>query len=77
MDIAYDVATGGHVALVWLRLGDVDNAIEQVRFAMLAAEVLGCVSLCLGWMRLSTDSAEDVIVVREMGLAVLAAVDTR
>jgi hypothetical protein len=47
VDIAYDVATGGHVALVWLGLGNVDNAVEEVGFAVLAAEVLGDVSWCL------------------------------
>jgi hypothetical protein len=40
VDVAYDVTAGGHVALVRLRLGDVDDAVEQVCFAMLAPEVL-------------------------------------
>lgn len=44
VDVAYDVATGGHVALVRLRLGDVDNAIKQICFTMLTAEVLVMVS---------------------------------
>jgi hypothetical protein len=41
VDVAYDVAAGSHVALVGLRLGDVDNHVEEVCFAVLAAEVLG------------------------------------
>jgi hypothetical protein len=40
VDVAYDVAAGGHVALVRLRLGDVDNDVEKVRFAVLTPEVL-------------------------------------
>jgi hypothetical protein len=44
VNVAYDVATGRHVALVGLRLGDVDDAVEQIRFAVLAAEVLRHVS---------------------------------
>jgi hypothetical protein len=44
VDVAYDVAAGSHVALVGLRLGDVDNTVEQVCLAMLAAKVLCYVS---------------------------------
>jgi hypothetical protein len=40
VNVAYDVAAGGHVALAGLRLCDVDDVIEEVRFAMLTAEVL-------------------------------------
>ena len=50
VNIAYDVATGGHVALVGLGLGDVDNAVEEVGLSMLAAEVLGDVSWCLEYL---------------------------
>jgi len=38
------MATGGHVALVGLGFGDVDDAIEKVRFAVLTAEVLEAVN---------------------------------
>lgn len=61
VDVAYYVAPSGHVTLVGLRLGNVDNAIEQIRFAMLATEV----------------STENVVVVGEMRLAVLAAINAR
>lgn len=40
MYVANDVAARGHVALVRFRLGDVDNLIEEVSLAMLAAEIL-------------------------------------
>lgn len=42
--IAYDVTAGGHVALVRLRLGYVDDAVKEVGFAVLATKVLRCVS---------------------------------
>jgi hypothetical protein len=50
VDITYNVATGGHVALVGLGLGDIDNAVEEVCFAVLTAEVLGDVSRCLEYL---------------------------
>lgn len=40
MYVAYYVATGRHVALVRLRLGDVDDLVKEVCFAVLAAEIL-------------------------------------
>jgi hypothetical protein len=64
VDVAYDVAAGGHVALIGLRLGDVDDHVEEVCFAVLAPEVLGLsahASLAT-WGGL-TDSAYYVIVV--------------
>lgn len=39
-DVAHDVAAGGHVALDGLGLGDVDDGVEEVGFAVLAAEIL-------------------------------------
>jgi hypothetical protein len=45
VDVAYDVAAGRHVALVGLGFGHVDDAVEEVCFAVLAAEVLGYVSM--------------------------------
>lgn len=39
-DIAHDVATRRHVALVGLAQLDVDDDVEEVGFAVLAAEVL-------------------------------------
>jgi hypothetical protein len=44
VDVADDVAACGHVPLVGLRLGDVDDAIEEVCLAVLTAEVLLYVS---------------------------------
>jgi hypothetical protein len=65
------------VALVGLGFGDVDYVVEQVRFAVLTAEVLlmlvcrlgGCVEVVS-----RTDPADNVIVVGQMCLAVLASV---
>jgi hypothetical protein len=75
VDVAYNVAAGGHVTLVGLRLGDVDDHVEEVCFAVLAAEVLGSSAhaTMLSWGSL-TDSAYYVIVVGEVSLAVLAPV---
>lgn len=39
-DVAHDVPAGRHVALAGLALGDVDNRVEEVGLAVLAAEVL-------------------------------------
>lgn len=39
-DVADNVAAGRHVTLDWLALGDVDDGVEEVGFAVLAAEVL-------------------------------------
>jgi len=61
VDVAYYVTSRSHIALVGVRLGDVDDGIEEVRLAVLTAEV----------------PAEYVVVVGEMRLAVLAAVDAR
>lgn len=47
VDVADYVATGRHVALVGIRLGDVDDAVKEVGFAVLAAEVLQGVSATL------------------------------
>lgn len=54
VNVAYDMSARRHVALVWIRLGDVDNAVKEVCFAVLAAEILGSVSMQvrgLRWMR--------------------------
>ena len=40
MDIAHDVAARRHVTLAGLAFGDVDDGVEEVGFAVLAAEVL-------------------------------------
>lgn len=39
-DVADDVTAGGHVAFAGFALLDVDDAVEEVGFAVLAAEVL-------------------------------------
>ena len=41
VDVAYNVAARRHVALVGVGFGHVDDAVEQVGFAVLATEVLG------------------------------------
>jgi hypothetical protein len=56
-------------------LRDVDDVIEQVRFAVLTAEVLLLLALSghdVAWE--ITDSADNVIVVGQMCLAVLASI---
>jgi hypothetical protein len=79
VNVAYDVSASRHIALVRVGLGDVDDAVKEVCFAMLATEILGCISMqseacseCTG-----TYSTEDIIVVGEMRFAVLAAIDAR
>jgi hypothetical protein len=61
VNVAYDVSASRHIALVRVGLGDVDDAVKEVCFAMLATEI----------------STEDIIVVGEMRFAVLAAIDAR
>lgn len=39
-DVAYDMSPGGHVTFDGLGLGDVDDVVEKVGFAVLAAETL-------------------------------------
>lgn len=68
-----------HVALAWLALNDVDDGAEEVRFAVQAAEVLQSLGLAQR-VQILVDSkrsyrANDVVVVGEVCLAVLAAVD--
>lgn len=43
MDVADNVAAGGHVALVGFGLSNVDDGVEEVGLAVLAAEVLAAV----------------------------------
>lgn len=43
--VTYYVASGRHVALVWVRFGDVYDLVEEICLAVLTAEVLmGCQS---------------------------------
>lgn len=83
-DVPHDVSARRHVPLVRLPGGDVHDRVEEVGFAVLAAEVLHTgegggmdVSMTAGreGAGARTYPAYDVLVVREMGLAVLAAVD--
>lgn len=39
-DVAYDMSSGGHVTFDGIGLGDVDDVVEEVGFAVLAAETL-------------------------------------
>lgn len=76
MDVTHDVAAGGHVPLVGLGLGDVDYVVEEICFAMLAAEVLDRLAMRRSRVSLVlTDPTDDVVVVGQVRLAVLAAVD--
>jgi hypothetical protein len=45
VNVAYDMPASRHVALVRIGLGTVDDAVEKVCFAVLTAEILGCVSM--------------------------------
>lgn len=80
-DVAHDVAAGRHVALAGLARFDVDDGVKKEGFAMLATEVLvfllAVVKEAVGWMSLGVKAyaTDDVVVIREMRLAVLAAVD--
>lgn len=40
IDVAHNVAPSGHVALGGFALGDIDDLVEEVGFAVLTAEVL-------------------------------------
>lgn len=78
VDVAYYVTSRGHIALVGVRLGDVDDGIEEVRLAVLTAEVLMTVSdMATCGSSICAHPAEYVVMVGEMRLAVLAAVDAR
>lgn len=69
------MTAGGHVALVRLRLGNVDNAVEEVSFAVLPAEILRQISYCKGIVGIKTDPAENVVMVGQVRLADFTAVD--
>jgi len=58
-DVAHDVLARRHVAFGRLSLRDVDDLLEEVRLAVLAAEV----------------SADDLVVSAEMGSTSSAAID--
>jgi hypothetical protein len=67
---------GCHIALVGFRFNDVDNAVEEIGLAMLAAEVLQFTSTQfsnnLPW---NTDPAENVVMIGEVSLASCTTVD--
>lgn len=72
------MAASGHVALGGLGGLDVDDGVEEVGFAVLTAEVLYVSAGARAWYMRSQEKAyptDDLVVVCEMGLAVLAAVD--
>jgi len=58
-NISHDVSAGRHVPLTGIAGRDVDDVVKEVCFAMLAPEI----------------SAYDIFMIREVRLAVLAAVD--
>jgi len=59
LDVAYDMTAGCHVPLAGIALDDIDDGVEEVGLSMLASEV----------------PTDDVVMVREMRLTVLATVD--
>lgn len=79
-NVTHDMASSSHVPLGGLTLNHVDNGIEEVGFAMLAAEVL-LKSLSVKFVSIAgfehevSYPADDVVVVGEMRLTVLTAVD--
>ncbi len=81
-NIPHNVSARSHVPLAGIARRDVDDIVEQVRLAMLASEVLiqHVSNGSLAWQeegvtKSLTYSAYDVFMVREVRLAVLAAVD--
>lgn len=75
------MATGCHIALAWFARLDVDNAVEQVSFAMLTSEVLvpqmesSAEHAMVNKVSNNTYPADDVFMVRQMRFASLAAVN--
>jgi hypothetical protein len=88
LDVAHQVSPRRHVALAGLALLDVDDRVEEVGLAVLAAEVLLALATDVGPFREDgkeaerwkaghgTYSADDVVMVGEMRLALAATVDT-
>jgi hypothetical protein len=80
-NVPHGVSAGGHIAVARLRGLGVHHAVEEEGFAMLAAEVLPPyrVSAWSQWTRGRncdvTYTADNLIVVGQVGLAVLAAVN--
>lgn len=84
-DVAHGVLAGGHVAIARVGGLDVHDDVEEVGFAVLAAEVLrmdkllvccrSCAQCSVGECMAETYPADDLIVVGKVSLAVLAAVD--
>lgn len=79
-NVSHDVASGGHVPFSGLTLNHVDNGIEEVGFAMLAAEVLPELQSVKLMFLLALEyevsyPADDIVMVGQMCLTVLAAVD--
>ena len=81
-NVSHGVPAGSHVAVAGLRSLGVYHAVEEEGLAMLAAEVLrsNSVSVWLQWTWWArvfsvTYTADDFVVVGQVSLAVLAAVD--
>lgn len=79
-NISYHVSAGGHTSFGGFGLVDIDHRVEEVCFSVLAAEILDVyyirpvdemTSIC--WV--AAYPADDVIVVGQMGFALLAAED--
>lgn len=81
-NVSHGVSAGSHVAVAGLRSLGVDHAVEEEGLAMLATEVLrsNSVSVWLQWTWRArvfsvTYTADDLVVIGQVSLAVLAAVD--
>lgn len=77
-DVSHNVSAGGHVAVAWLGSLSVYDAVEEEGFAVLATEVLREKALALACEQrnsITTYTANDLVMVGKVSLAVLAAID--
>jgi len=59
LNVSYNVSASGHVAFSWFAFFNVDDIVKKVGFAVLPSEV----------------SADNVVMIRQVSLAVGAAID--
>lgn len=76
-DVSYDMSARGHVPVTSFACNDIDHTVEEESLAMLASEVLYmAVSICnVRYVHRVTHPAYDLVMIRQMRLAGLAAVD--
>lgn len=82
MDISNNVPACRHVTLAGLALGDVDDGVEEVGFAVLAAEVLlytyiSIIEIKREVRRGEAYTTDDIIMITQMRLTTLAPIDPR